>query len=90
MIDSIMPSIAPAGLWSGDLSKVVISGSGFGDIKGRVYLRDANIGGTTDNNDDNNSELLRLLRAVHILSWEDTEIQIHVPSTCAIYRLSIG
>ena len=81
-IDSITPSIAPAGLWSGDLSKVVISGSGFGNVKGRVYLRDANIGGIEEEDDDeeDNSDLLRLLRAVHILSWSDTEIQIHVPS----------
>ena len=80
-INSITPS-APAGLWSGDLSKVVISGSGFGNVKGRVYLRDANIGGIEEDDDDeeDNSDLLRLLRAVHILSWSDTEIQIHVPS----------
>ena len=62
----------PAGILSGESSKVTIYGDGFGTIKGSVVLEDAN--------QTNIPPFVALHPQHHILFWSDDSIQIIVPS----------
>lgn len=67
-------SISPTTITAGTGSILTISGSGFGTTTGTVSFRDADTGGAT---------YIDVLDS-HIVSWNDTQIQVVVPASATV------
>ena len=71
---TFLPTTATAGTGT----VLTISGSGFGDTKGKVGFRDADSGGVVSST-DNTAVYIDALDS-QVLGWSDTEITVEIPS----------